>query len=708
MSKCTFSFDRDWIEAKKKQFKKNPIRILEKYIIEFEGANLVSSTYNGFAAEIEEDLKQKFLDGIEECIRESLDEDQVWNVATVFDEKGENLTPEKEYSEKRDIRNTVKEKPQEADTEEAEIKETVTEEVKTEEKETKKPETEAPAEQTKVREMFAENPKDPQEIQWYSEEIIKHVEELDKTIPMLKSMHAEECIWGQNLLVSIDRGFGYTSFLMKIAETYQKHGLGEAGKDCVKEMEIDAKKGMEAWKEVLDRVKGMARENEKKRTRLILSLDISACQNKLETPEVREYLRKIAEATTNFICVFRVPFMEGQVIRQLEESLLDVMPIKALAIAPTSLEDMVSYMTRELYLLNCIVEDDCKEVMEQWILQEKKEAGFYGYKTLNKMVKQLIYKKALLNCEEGLVSKTIKPEDVKAMLTEENSCDDPEVLLNRLIGIASIKQRIQEIIIQIKTQKEFADKGSELERPSIHMMFTGNPGTGKTTVARIVAKMMKQEGILRKGLFFEIGGRDLCGQYVGETAPKTSAYCRDAYGSVLFIDEAYSLYTREYRGFDYGKEAINTLIAEMENHRDDFCVILAGYKEDMDILMEANDGLQSRIPHVIHFPNYSREELEQIFFLMLDGKIAYEEGLKDAVRDFFASIPDEVMNDKTFSNARLVRNLFERAWGKAAYRRSLSKEEELTIRKEDLRVASEEQEFKNMLDQKPRNRIGFI
>ena len=167
-------------------------------------------------------------------------------------------------------------------------------------------------------------------------------------------------------------------------------------------------------------------------------------------------------------------------------------------------------------------------------------------------------------------------------------------------------------------------------------------------------------------------GRDLCGQYIGETAPRTSAICRDAYGSVLFIDEAYSLFRDEFSSArDYGREALDTLVAEMENHRDDFCVIMAGYKDEMDAMLKGNTGLMSRIPYEIEFPNYTRDDLEKIFFTMLDGTFDYEEGLKESVHGFFSEMPEEMFTSKEFSNARLVRNLFERTWGKAAYRQSL-------------------------------------
>jgi SpoVK/Ycf46/Vps4 family AAA+-type ATPase len=221
--------------------------------------------------------------------------------------------------------------------------------------------------------------------------------------------------------------------------------------------------------------------------------------------------------------------------------------------------------------------------------------------------------------------------------------------------------------------------------------------------------MMREAGILRKGHIVEVKGRDLCGQYIGETAPKTSAICRDAYGSVLFIDEAYSLFRDEYASSrDYGREAMDTLVAEMENHRDDFCVIMAGYKDEMEAMLKGNAGLKSRIPYEIEFPNYTREDLERIFFSMLDGTFDYEDGLREAVHDFFAKVPEETFESKEFSNARFVRNLYERTWGKAAYRRSMENGGVLRILKSDLAGAAADKEFKNLLEKNSERRaIGF-
>ena len=287
--------------------------------------------------------------------------------------------------------------------------------------------------------------------------------------------------------------------------------------------------------------------------------------------------------------------------------------------------------------------------------------------------------------------------------------EDPWEKLDSLIGMKEVKDQVREIVSQIKAHEILKEKGKEVDKPAIHMLFKGNPGTGKTTVARIVAEILREEGILSKGYVREMHGRELCGIYIGTTAQKTFSACRDAMGAVLFIDEAYSLYRADGDARDYGREALDVLIAEMENHRNDFCVIFAGYTEEMDVFLKGNPGLESRMPYTIVFPNYSREELEEIFFKSVDGKFDYTDEFRSDVHEYFMSLPEDFISRKEFGNARFVRNFYEKIWGKAAYRCDMGKEKDVVLTHEDFVEAvkfTELSEFEKRNDRK--RQLGFM
>ncbi|WP_102142533.1 CbbX protein [Mycobacterium hubeiense] len=230
-------------------------------------------------------------------------------------------------------------------------------------------------------------------------------------------------------------------------------------------------------------------------------------------------------------------------------------------------------------------------------------------------------------------------------------------LENELVGLAPVKTRIAEIAALLLVDRMRARYGLTAPQPTLHMCFTGNPGTGKTTVALRMADLLHRLGYLRRGHLVSVTRDDLVGEYIGHTAPKTKEVIKRAMGGVLFIDEAYYLYKVENER-DYGAEAIEILLQVMENNRDDLVVILAGYADKMDQFFSANPGMQSRIAHHITFPDYTVDELEQIAVLMTEqlGYTLSAHG-RTALRKYLRLRIDQPW----FANARSVRNAMERA-----------------------------------------------
>ena len=253
------------------------------------------------------------------------------------------------------------------------------------------------------------------------------------------------------------------------------------------------------------------------------------------------------------------------------------------------------------------------------------------------------------------------PDDATVDLAAERTVAGVDRVLDALdgdlIGLAPVKTRVREIAALLLVDRVRARFGLSAQQPSLHMCFTGNPGTGKTTVALRMAELLHRLGYLRTNKVVSVTRDDLVGQYVGHTAPKTKEALKRAMGGVLFIDEAYYLYRAENER-DYGSEAIEILLQYMENHRDDLVVILAGYADRMEAFFGSNPGMSSRIAHHLEFPDYSLDELAAIAALMLDSQ-RYR--LSDEAAVTFRDYLTRRMTQPRFANARSVRNALERA-----------------------------------------------
>ena len=233
---------------------------------------------------------------------------------------------------------------------------------------------------------------------------------------------------------------------------------------------------------------------------------------------------------------------------------------------------------------------------------------------------------------------------------------DPMEELDQLIGLESIKSDVKELMDFVKIQKMRKDQGLKLVPVSLHLVFTGNPGTGKTTVARIIGRLYKQIGVLSKGQLVETDRSGLVAGFVGQTALKTQEKIKAAMGGVLFIDEAYALTSNEQDTF--GQESVDTILKAMEDHRDDLVVIVAGYTAPMEKFINSNPGLKSRFNKYIEFPDYTTDELEQIFYMNCE-KYDYvvEEEVKHQIRSLI--VLRKLQQLENFANAREIRNMFE-------------------------------------------------
>jgi probable Rubsico expression protein CbbX len=280
--------------------------------------------------------------------------------------------------------------------------------------------------------------------------------------------------------------------------------------------------------------------------------------------------------------------------------------------------------------------------------------------------------------------------DATVNLEEEFKASNVQEVLDKLdhelVGLKPVKLRIREIAALLLVDRARTKMQLSSETPTLHMCFTGNPGTGKTTVAMRMAEILHRLDYIRQGHLVSVTRDDLVGQYIGHTAPKTKEVLKRAMGGVLFIDEAYYLYRPENER-DYGQEAIEILLQVMENQRDDLVVILAGYKDRMDRFFQSNPGMSSRIAHHLDFPDYSVDELVEIAKLMMrEMNYTFGKGAEDVFRQYV----EKRKELPRFANGRSMRNALDRARLRQANRlfrnptAKLTRDDLVRIEKEDL------------------------
>jgi len=728
-------FDQDWLNKKGYEDDESPMRLIVASIKKEQRAKIITVDYTTLIVKLEESSWEIFAGWLENFAREYYEEENLWKYVRVEGgKKGwkprQKTGEEQKQQAQQSKRNRLREDLSNAGAFDELLFVKTTETAGGEE--TQKSEEELWQEKKHRAEEILTLLLKQHEVFTDCPPLREYLEYIKNMALTMMKMNALDSLWSKKLLVSMDSGFGFSTFvqsvfgmLMGCEITTAKRSPKNLAEYCVHK-EKDGNTG--EWDKVIKSLQHLDEAiRDKDVTPGVIAIDITEWEEDLNKPEIQGYLRKIAEYSKNILCIFRVQLLEETKVRELEQYIAKIMPVQSLTVYSPSIGKMAEYLCGKLeqkgfsvferkwanWDLSCDLEQFAQwnsrkplNLLEQWINEERRNPQFSGYRSLDNMADWLIYKKAENNVRKGEYSTEITTDDMQDILDITEETENPWDELNSLIGMQSVKDEIKKMVLQLKAIK------NPMDRPSLHMKFAGNPGTGKTTIARIVAKILDYEKLLNRGRYIEVHARDFCTEHVGGTAIRTRQYCRDAYGSVLFIDEAYSLYS-DKDSRDPGREAVAVLVKQMEDHRNDMCVIMAGYQDDMKRLESMNVGLQGRMTEIV-FPNYTREELVQIFFRYLKKDIVRmgityeEESLQKAVEEFFLSekkLPEEKLAARDFANARFVRSLYERTRGEAICRKGLNGEEALEIKVEDFETAAEQ--FVAAEEEKTKNRIGF-
>ena len=353
-----------------------------------------------------------------------------------------------------------------------------------------------------------------------AEEFKALAEECTKVAPGLVKHNTIEALTHRCYLFAINEGSGLTTYLELFADLLTELKLFKFDqKRKVVEQKLLPPQAKESGANPFEGVYSYLQRSITNGGKIIC-IDICEWMTKLTDQAFREFLTTIFDNLGQHIFVFKAPFVEKEILNGMKRAIEDVLTVRELSFVPFNYTELTQYAERTLQACGYTMEQDAWDIFQARIIEEKNDGRFYGINTIDKIVREMLYCKQLHNAMNGVDDQQIKKTEILDLTDsyDENEKSGLEVL-DDLVGMKTIKQRVEEIVSQI----EMSLKNAKLGSPCIHMRFVGNPGTGKTTVARVVGKILKEKGILRNGNFFEYSGRDFCGRYVGETAPKTAA-----------------------------------------------------------------------------------------------------------------------------------------------------------------------------------------
>ena len=431
----------------------------------------------------------------------------------------------------------------------------------------------------------------------------------------------------------------------------------------------------------------------------LLVLDLTDMQGEVEKMPFKQMLKRISDmaAEANVLLLLRFPYMNGDRREQLCHSLEWTISARPVVFEPFSDEDIIRLSEHFQKRLHCELDEGGRAAFLRRVCDARDCGEFYGARTVEQIVSEAVcdvLKKQRLQAE-GTTLLSAADSYGGSVFPEKERIDYADAMeeLRRMVGMEEVTAQVEKTIGAILAAKNRGEGA-----PSAHMSLTGNPGTGKTTVARVIARTLKDCGVLKSGKLIECTSADLIGEHVGHTAPKTRKVCKNAYGSVLFIDEAYMLSGGQGDN-DFGKEALAELVAQIENHRDDMVVIISGYQKEMEEMLNVNPGMKRRFPHHIHIPNCTPEQLTAIYMRFLRASkqraeakgftTEWDDAFEAHVRSFFGSISKAVRDNRLFGNGGYARNLQEETLAQALARVNRGK----PVSKMDFNLSVTEEDF---------------
>ncbi len=456
---------------------------------------------------------------------------------------------------------------------------------------------------------------------------------------------------------------------------------------------------------------------------IIVNLDISEWTERIEAPEFRQFLDSLQENTDNVIYVFSVPYLEQSILDRIAAILGESMQIRTITFVPASLPELKSLVEEELAQMDLTADESAWQTFYERIAEEKSDGRFQGIRSVDRIFDEMVY--ARLRAAAGGLrpeSRVITGEDLKDLVRSRLWNKGSEEILRSMVGFEKVEEQLREVCSALTK----AGESGEILPSGI--FFEGESGTGRSTAARILAIMMREKGFLEKGLLFEHRSSDLAVPGAGMSVPAAMVICRDARGSVLFIDDVDAFLEEEEPrkadpvrdeaserdslaieadSRDYAFKAVNVLTTFMETHARDCLVIFAGDQKKLEKLRTRYPNLSACISRVIRFGNYPAAAMTGIFLQMVEKSgMMMEEGLKADVESYFGSLDDKTLKPV---GARFIRNLFEKTRSLAGLRAQLegNEKEAAEILRADFRTACRERDEGMNEKARSRSRYGF-